>query len=129
MNSRCCMVLGLVCFLPHLTVGARQAEAHEAEALARKIHQHIARRQAETHAEPAPLADDAEFLRRVYLDLAGRIPSVEEARTFLADRRSDKRTRLVEQLLAGPRYTTHFTNVWRALLIPEAGNNFQVKLQ
>ncbi len=79
--------------------------------------------------EPAPLSDDAEFLRRVYLDLAGRIPTVSQTRAFLADKRSDKRDRLVEQLLASPRYATHFTNVWRALLLPEAGNNFQVRLQ
>ena len=46
-------------------------------------------------------------------------PSVAEARTFLEDKRTDKRARLVEELLAGPRYNTHFTNVWRALLLPE----------
>src|SRR4051812_7089208 len=49
-------------------------------------------------------ADDAEFLRRVYLDLAGRIPSASEARAFLADKAADKRTRLVDQLLTGPDY-------------------------
>ncbi len=80
------------------------------------------------HATGA-VADDAEFLRRVYLDVAGRIPSVEEARTFLREQRSDKRARLVEQLLGGSRYAVHFTNVWRLLLLPEAGNNFQVRLQ
>src|SRR5262249_8025016 len=52
-----------------------------------------------------------------------------EARAFLEDTRSDKRARLVEQLLTGSRYIAHYTNVWRALLIPEAGNNFQVRLQ
>ena len=101
----------------------------DAQALTAQIDQHIAQRWNERRIEPAPRADDAEFLRRVYLDLAGRIPSVEEARTFLADRRSDKRARLVEQLLGGSRYVAHFTNVWRMLLLPEAGNNFQVRLQ
>ncbi len=103
--------------------------ARDVQALAEKIDQHIAKRWTELNVEPAARADDAEFLRRVYLDLAGRIPSVEEARTFLADKRPDKRARLVEQLLAGSRYVTHFTNFYRALLIPEAGNNFQVRLQ
>src|SRR5262245_38517850 len=107
----------------------KDTAAADAQALAEKIDGHIARRWAEAGAEPAPRADDAEFLRRVYLDLAGRIPSVEEARTFLEDARPDKRARLVEHLLAGPRYATHFTNVWRALLIPAAGNNFQARLQ
>jgi hypothetical protein len=77
--------------------------------------------------EPAPQADDAEFLRRAYLDLAGRIPSVAETRAFLADPSSDKRRRLVERLLNGPRYVTHFTNVWRSLMLPEANASFQAR--
>src|SRR5579884_1235985 len=101
----------------------------DVEKLTAAIDRHIAQRWADTGTQPAPIADDAEFLRRVYLDLAGRIPSVEEARTFLRDRRSDKRARLVEQLLGSSRYVTHFTTVWRMLLLPEAGNNFQVRLQ
>jgi hypothetical protein len=101
----------------------------DAQVLAARIDQLIAERWSTDRVEPAPLAGDAEFLRRIYLDLAGRIPSVEEARRFLDDRRPDKRARLVEQLLASPRYVGHFTNVWRDLLIPEAGTNFQVRLQ
>jgi hypothetical protein len=103
--------------------------AGEARALAEKIDGLIARRWAEVEAQPAPVADDAEFLRRAFLDLAGRVPSVAEARRFLQDRQPDKRARLIEQLLGGSRYVAHFTNVWRALLLPEAGNNFQVRLQ
>jgi hypothetical protein len=106
-----------------------QPTANDAQALAAKIDQHIAKRWQDTNTQPAALAGDAEFLRRAYLDLAGRIPTVAEARTFLEDKRTDNRARLVDQLLAGPRYVAHFTNVWRALLLPEANNNFQVKLQ
>jgi hypothetical protein len=121
-------------WLPGLTVllltVPPAAAADDAQALAVKIDRHIARRWDESGTnKPAPLADDAEFARRVYLDLGGRIPTVEEARSFLRDRRSDKRARLVEQLLGGSRYVAHFTNVWRMLLLPEAGNNFQVRLQ
>ena len=101
----------------------------DAPALAAQIDRHIAQHWADTGARPAPLTEDAEFVRRVYLDLAGRIPSVAEARAFLGDKRSDKRSRLVEELLGGSRYVAHFTNVWRLLLLPEASNNFQVKLQ
>jgi len=142
MNARHILALGLVILLlawcpsAWLHAGVQggpetkeSASAHDARALAEKIDLHIAKHIAEAKAEPAPLADDAEFLRRVYLDLAGRIPSVEEARTFLADKRPDKRARLVDQLLGGSRYVAHYTNVWRALLLPEAGNNFQVRLQ
>ena len=77
---------------------------------------------------PARLADDAEWLRRVYLDLAGRIPSVTEARSFLKDRRNDKRQRLVESLLAGQAaYPTYFASIWRSLLTPEANDNPRVQ--
>src|SRR5439155_24795860 len=48
----------------------------------------------------APQSSDGEFLRRVYLDLAGRIPALEETRAFLADTSSDKRTVLIDRLLA-----------------------------
>ncbi len=108
---------------------AKTATAADVQTLAKMIDQHIARRWDKAGVVPAPVADDGEFVRRVYLDLAGRIPSVAETRAFLADRRSDKRARLVDELLAGPRYAAHFTNVCRALLLPEAGNNFQVRLQ
>src|SRR5262245_41994893 len=108
---------------------APPSTGHDVQAVPRELDQLLAHGWARAGVRPAPLADDSEFARRVYLDLAGRIPSVQESRAFLRDRRPDKRARLVERLLSGPRYATHFTNVYRALLIPEAGNNFQVRLQ
>mgnify|MGYP002847893518 CR=1 FL=1 len=50
----------------------------------------------------APLTSDAEFLRRITLDLAGRVPTVEETRAFHAEKAADKRTRLIDRLLASP---------------------------
>ena len=70
--------------------------------------------------QPAPAADDAEYLRRVSLDLSGRIPRVAEVRDFLADSSPDKRRHLVERLLDDPIYVRHFTNVWRAMLLSQA---------
>jgi hypothetical protein len=78
------------------------------------------------NVKPAPLADDAEFVRRVYLDLAGRIPRVSEVHRFLDDKAPDKRRALVEEILKGPHYVNHFTNVWRALLLPQ-NNDQQVR--
>src|SRR5262245_45521182 len=97
--------------------------------LVAKNDRHLAERWSDAKVTPAEAADDAEYLRRVYLDLAGRIPTIEECRTFLDDTRPNRRAILVDDLLKSPRYVAHFTNVWRALLIPEAGNNFQVRLQ
>src|SRR3954469_15407958 len=53
---------------------------------------------------PAPRSADGEFLRRVYLDLVGTIPTHDEAVAFLADADAKKREKLVDRLLADPRY-------------------------
>jgi hypothetical protein len=52
----------------------------------------------------APLATDQEFMRRVKLDIAGRLPSSAELREFLADQSPDKRERLIERLVGSPEF-------------------------
>jgi hypothetical protein len=76
---------------------------------------------------PAPLADDAEFMRRVYLDITGKIPSVAEAQAFLDDAAADKRRRLVENLLGRGSFAAHFANVWRELLLPGTNTNVETR--
>lgn len=61
---------------------------------------------------PAGPADDAMFLRRVWLDLCGTIPSHDEAVAFLGDAAPDKRERMVDRLLADPRFGLHQADVW-----------------
>lgn len=65
---------------------------------------------------PSPICDDATFIRRVTIDLAGRLPTVEETRGFLADHGTDKRTRLVDRLLASPDYPAFFAMRWGTIL-------------
>jgi hypothetical protein len=72
----------------------------------------------EAEATPGPDADDAEFLRRVTLDLTGRIPNVRKARAFLDSRDPDKRRKLVDELLSSPEFGQYFAAVWRDLLTP-----------
>jgi hypothetical protein len=65
---------------------------------------------------PTALIDDATFVRRAYLGIVGRIPSAEEARTFLEDKTPAKRAALVDQLVASPGFDSHFFN-WTADLL------------
>jgi hypothetical protein len=67
---------------------------------------------------PAAPATDEEFLRRAYLDFTGVIPRVSEVREFLADTDPNKRARLIEDLLASPRYATHMATTWRNRILP-----------
>jgi len=91
-------------------------------AMSARVDQLLAEHWAHVGVKPAPLATDAEFLRRVHLDLTGIIPNVGEVRDFLADIRPDKRARLIESLLARPNHAAHFANVWRAIMLPSDAN-------
>src|ERR1041385_6196778 len=66
---------------------------------------------------PAPLCDDQTFVRRVYLDLAGRIPTRAEAERFFRDSKPQKRPRLIDQLLASDDYPQTFREIWDVLLM------------
>jgi len=72
------------------------------------------------HVQPAPPVDDARFLRRLYLDLAGAIPPPEVVQAYLADGKPGRRDRALDALLDGPSYADHFTNVYERLLIGRA---------
>lgn len=65
---------------------------------------------------PSAVCDDATFLRRVTLDVAGRTPTPEEAAAFLSDSDPQKRDRVIEDLLASGEYADYFANKWTALL-------------
>lgn len=67
--------------------------------------------------ESSPHATDSEWIRRVYLDITGRIPSAEAVDLFLKDRRPDKRELLIDQLLDDSAYVANWTTIWTNLLI------------
>jgi hypothetical protein len=66
---------------------------------------------------PSPAADDATFLRRASLDIAGVLPSPESVRTFLADKSETKRDALIEKLLASPEFTDNWTYRWADIFL------------
>ncbi len=65
---------------------------------------------------PSALCDDATYLRRTTVDIAGRLPTPEETRQFLADTTPDKRDRWVDTLLASTDYADYFANKWNSIL-------------
>ena len=65
---------------------------------------------------PSPVCDDSTFIRRVTVDLAGRLPSPEESAAFLADQDPAKRDKLIDRLLDSADYADYFANKWSAIL-------------
>ncbi|MEO2020104.1 MAG: DUF1549 and DUF1553 domain-containing protein [Fuerstiella sp.] len=65
---------------------------------------------------PSPVCDDATFIRRVSLDIAGRLPTEEEVTAFFASTDDNKRDQLIDALLRSPNYADYFANKWTSLL-------------
>jgi hypothetical protein len=72
-------------------------------------------------------ATDGEFVRRVTLDIVGRIPTYDETMVYLADKSAERKEKLVNRLLASPEYGKHFATIWTNLMITDgnAGGNNQ----
>jgi len=90
--------------------------------LARRIDQRVGATLKANKVAAAPRADDAEFLRRVYLDVTGRIPPASEVYEFLADADPDKRRKVIDKLLASNGYVNNFAATWRVALVPPSSN-------
>ncbi len=100
-----------ICFvLPTVILTGVDANDEVASTAAR-IDQFLRDHWQEEGIEPAKPATDAAFLRRLTLDLAGRIPTEDELDAFLADKSSDKRQQAIERLLNGPEFALHFGSV------------------
>ena len=114
-------LLGIACWTTVADAEADRPSPGQVErAMTAAVDEHLARGWADSGVEPATRSSDAEFLRRVSLDLAGKIPTVAEARAFLDDPDPEKRRTLVARILRGPSAANHFVNTWRPLLIPGA---------
>ena len=107
---------------------AAPARPMPAAALAQRIDSQINQKLRAANVRLSPQGDDAEFLRRAYLDIAGVIPTAEQAAAFLDDRSQDKRARLIDQLLAKPEYGRRMADVWTTLMYPiDSDNRFVSK--
>src|SRR5262245_6929227 len=117
---RTLLLAGLVCFPSSLC-----AAPPDPQVLAKRIDDRLAEKWHASNVQPAPRADDAEFMRRASLDLTGRVPQVSDIRVFLDQKAPDKRRQLIATLLDEPRHAVHFTNIWRAILVPETTTSAQ----
>jgi Protein of unknown function (DUF1549)/Protein of unknown function (DUF1553) len=93
------------------------AEGPDAAELAAQIDRLIETRLGREKIRPAEQAGDAEFLRRVYLDLHGVVPSAEQAVRFLDNADPAKRARLINTLLGSPRYGEYLADIWQKNLV------------
>jgi Protein of unknown function (DUF1549)/Protein of unknown function (DUF1553) len=88
--------------------------------LDRRISQYLGK--TDSKVEPAPLTSDIEFVRRVYLDLAGAPPTPGQVLTFVRDKSKDKRGRLIEGLLKTPEFARNWARYWRDVIRFHATN-------
>jgi len=91
--------------------------------LAILIDRHLDQTLAQEKVPASPLADDAEFLRRVSLDLTGHIPTAERARAFIDSKDPYKRAKVIDELLASSEYGRHFAEIWADILIKRDQDN------
>jgi hypothetical protein len=95
-------------------------EAPDASTVAdgtKQIDRLIRRGWTENNITPAARCSDRAFVRRVYLDLAGRVPTLTEVSEFLLDQREDRRRQLVDLLLASEDHVQHFADLFDTLLM------------
>lgn len=115
-------MLGMLSFL-QASEPAKQDSWAEPHRVAAIIDEEIAKAWDAAGVVPAGPADDAEFLRRISLDLIGRIPNVMSARDYLEQDDPGKCEALIDSLLSDSRFIVHFTNMWSNALLPPSDGN------
>jgi hypothetical protein len=83
---------------------------------ANRIDELVGNRLKQLNVQPADLSSDAVFVRRVYLDVLGTLPTAAEARTFLNDKDPDKRSKLIARLLERDEFADYWALKWSDLL-------------
>ncbi len=117
------LVLAAIAVIPTWAAEATRSPrpgALTAAELTARIDQAIAAKLATDKVPISPPADDAEFLRRVTLDLHGVVPKPDRVIEFHSSQDSNKRTALVDELLAGRQYGQHFGLIWFNRMVPRS---------
>ncbi len=95
----------------NLTSALTAAHAHP-----ESLDRHLIAQWKRLNVAPSPAADDETFIRRVTLDICGTLPTPDEVTAFVADSRSDKKSRLVDRLLERPEHASYFALKWADIL-------------
>lgn len=107
-------------FLISLVAAASVAgAAPDAQAITKQIDAEIQKKLDAEKMPAGPLCDDAEFLRRIYLDIGGVVPPIDKVHEFLESKAPDKRAQAIDALLASPLYARQQADLWKELLIPK----------
>lgn len=123
------LLIASAAFAANSAVADSPSATPAAEGLPRQvqiINQAIRQGWSDEELKPSGPATDGEWCRRVYLDVLGRIPSVEELDRYLENRSPEKRAQLVDELLSSvylDDYTRNATTLWTNLLIGRSGGN------
>ena len=125
-----CLAFGMLGFVAPLPASAQQVSAEKAssdQAVIDYINKYIRQGWEDAELKPSVPATEGEWIRRLFLDLLGRIPSVEEVDSFISDKEPDKRAKLVDKLLNSQTYeeelARNWTTVWTNILIGRNGGN------
>jgi hypothetical protein len=125
--------LTVVTVLPSANAADDSPDWQRVDAIVRQVDQRFEQAWRENDVTASEPAAASEFLRRVWLDLAGKIPQVAVTREFLAasevpaDGARESRREMIDRLLDRPTYVTHFAEFWQAALIPEATSEPQLR--
>ena len=87
------------------------------------VDNHVFNNLKELGLPPSGMSSDSVFLRRVTLDIAGRLPTLEETEAFLQDDGADKRSKLIDRLLDSTDYANYFAQKWTSILRNKVVNN------
>ena len=113
MNSFATLTLGAALFASLVSASAASVDA---KSKAAEIDKLVAKDLAKNNLKANAPASDEVFLRRVYLDVAGRVPTKKETLDFLGSKDAGKRAKLIDGLLAGDGYSQNFYNFWADVL-------------
>jgi hypothetical protein len=94
----------------------RALSLEDIQAKSAQIDQLVSTKLKKENIQPHTPTTDEVFVRRIYLDISGRIPTLKETTDFLADTGKDKRAKLIDELLASDGYVQNFANYWSDIL-------------